>query len=111
MRIVAMEWMSLDAVVQSPMYPDEDASGGFRHGGWHGPYLDEADNLEEVEKGIHIRFWHRPLSRYLNSARAAGMVLDHMEEPAPPPGFLDLAEEYTDSAAIPRLMFLRFSRS
>jgi dihydrofolate reductase len=42
MRIVAMEWMSLDAVVQSPMYPDEDASGGFRHGGWHGPYLDEA---------------------------------------------------------------------
>lgn len=36
-----MEWMSLDGVVQSPMYPDEDTSGGFRHGGWHGPYLDE----------------------------------------------------------------------
>lgn len=76
-----------------------------------GPYLVETDTVEQVERGIHIRFWHRPLSRYLNSARAAGMVLDHMEEPAPPPGFLDLAEEYTDSAAIPRLMFLRFTRS
>jgi len=76
-----------------------------------GPYLREADNVEQVERGIFIRFWHRPLSRYLNSARAAGMVLEHMEEPAPPPGFLDQAEEYTDAAAIPRLMFLRFSRT
>lgn len=75
-----------------------------------GAYLEEADTLEEVERDIFIRFWHRPLSRYLNSARASGMVLEHMEEPAPPPGFLDRAEEYTDAAAIPRLMFLRLSR-
>ena len=75
-----------------------------------GPYLHETDTLEQVEKGIFIRFWHRPLSRYMNSARAAGMVLEHMEEPAPPPGFLDRAEEYTDAATIPRLLFLRFSR-
>ena len=75
-----------------------------------GPYLHETDTLEQVEKGIFIRFWHRPLSRYLNSARASGMVLEHMEEPAPPPGFLDRAEEYTDAATIPRLLFLRFSR-
>ena len=75
-----------------------------------GPYLHETDTLEQVEKGIFIRFWHRPLSRYLNSARASGMVLEHMEEPAPPPGFLDRAEEYTDAATIPRLLFLRFTR-
>jgi SAM-dependent methyltransferase len=76
-----------------------------------GPYLHETDTLEQVEKGIFIRFWHRPLSRYLNAARASGMVLEHMEEPAPPPGFLDRAEEYTDAATIPRLLFLRFSRT
>jgi SAM-dependent methyltransferase len=76
-----------------------------------GPYLEEADTLEEVEKGIFIRFWHRPLSRYLNSARAAGMFLDRMEEPAPPPGFLDRAEEYAGAASIPRLLFLRLTRA
>jgi SAM-dependent methyltransferase len=75
-----------------------------------GQYLEEADTLEEVERGIFIRFWHRPLSRYLNGAHRAGMVLEHMEEPAPPPGFLDRAEEYAGAAAIPRLLFLRLTR-
>jgi SAM-dependent methyltransferase len=74
-----------------------------------GRYLEEADTLEEVERGVFIRFWHRPLSRYLNAAHAAGMVLEHMEEPAPPPGFLDRAEEYAGAASIPRLLFLRLS--
>jgi hypothetical protein len=30
-----------------------------------------------------------------------------MEEPAPPPGFLERAAEYTEAATIPRLLFLR----
>jgi SAM-dependent methyltransferase len=75
-----------------------------------GPYLTEADNVEEVEKGVFIRFFHRPLSRYLNAARDAGLVLQRMEEPPPPPGFLARAEEYADAATIPRLAFLRFER-
>jgi dihydrofolate reductase len=41
-RLIATEWMTLDGVMQSPSYPDEDASGGFTHGGWHRQYLDEA---------------------------------------------------------------------
>jgi dihydrofolate reductase len=40
-KVIVNEWMSLDGVVQSPIYPDEDASGGFRHGGWHKRYLEE----------------------------------------------------------------------
>ena len=66
--------------------------------------------MEEVERDVYIRFFHRPLSRYLNAARAVGMTLERMEEPAPPPGFLARAEEYTDAATIPRLMFLRFEK-
>ncbi len=76
-----------------------------------GPYLPEADTLEQVERGVFIRFFHRPLGRYLNSARAAGLVLEEMLEPAPPPGFLARAPEYGDAATIPRLLFLRFSRT
>jgi dihydrofolate reductase len=40
MRVVATEFMSLDGVVQAPGGPDEDADGGFSHGGWSMPYFD-----------------------------------------------------------------------
>jgi len=40
-KLIVTEWMSLDGVAQSPAYPDEDPSGGFRHGGWHPPYFDD----------------------------------------------------------------------
>jgi dihydrofolate reductase len=40
MRVLVSEFMSLDGVVQAPGGPDEDPSGGFRHGGWSGPYFD-----------------------------------------------------------------------
>jgi hypothetical protein len=32
-RVVVSEFISLDGVVQAPGGPDEDTSGGFRHGG------------------------------------------------------------------------------
>jgi dihydrofolate reductase len=41
-KVIANEWMTLDGVVQAPSYPDEDASGGFEHGGWHARYFDAA---------------------------------------------------------------------
>ena len=40
MRVVAMEFMSLDGVVQAPGGPSEDTSGGFRHGGWSMKFFD-----------------------------------------------------------------------
>jgi dihydrofolate reductase len=40
-NVIVTAWMSLDGVVQSPVYPDEDRSGGFQHGGWHPPFFDD----------------------------------------------------------------------
>src|SRR5215470_9534249 len=40
MRVVISEFTSLDGVVQAPGGPDEDTSGGFRHGGWSMKYFD-----------------------------------------------------------------------
>ena len=40
MRIVIIEFMSLDGVVQAPGGPDEDTDGGFAHGGWSQPFFD-----------------------------------------------------------------------
>lgn len=72
-----------------------------------GPYLREDKSIEEVEKGVYIPFIHRPLHRYLNALIDNGLLLTRIEEPAPPPGFLARAHEYTDAAEIPRLLFLR----
>lgn len=72
-----------------------------------GPYLVEDSSLEEVEKDVFIPFIHRPLSRYVNAMAAAGLLVTRMEEPAPPPGFLERAAEYREAATIPRLLFLR----
>ena len=41
MRIVVIEFMSLDGVVQAPGGPEEDLDGGFAHGGWSHPFFDE----------------------------------------------------------------------
>jgi SAM-dependent methyltransferase len=72
-----------------------------------GPYLTEAETVEQVELGVYIRFLHRPLSRYVNALADHGLVLERMIEPAPPRGFLARAPEYPDAATIPRLVYLR----
>jgi ubiquinone/menaquinone biosynthesis C-methylase UbiE len=72
-----------------------------------GSYLEEASTMEQVEKGVFIRFVHRPLSRYVNAMAAAGLFVEHMDEPAPPTGFLARAPEYVEAATIPRLLLLR----
>jgi dihydrofolate reductase len=41
-NLIVNEFLSLDGVMQAPGAPDEDRSGGFEHGGWQLPYLDEA---------------------------------------------------------------------
>ncbi|MDQ4005732.1 MAG: class I SAM-dependent methyltransferase [Actinomycetota bacterium] len=76
-----------------------------------GPYLLEDKVMEEVEKDIFLPFVHRPVSRYVNAMAAAGLFIRRMEEPAPPPGFLERAEEYREAATIPRLLFLLAERS
>ena len=76
-----------------------------------GPYLTEAETIEQVELGVYIRFIHRPLSRYLNALSEHGLVLERMVEPAPPDGFLARAPEYPDAATIPRLLYLRLRRT
>lgn len=72
-----------------------------------GPYLVETESIEEVEKDVHIRFLHRPLSRYVNALTAHGLHLRRMLEPSPPRGFLDRAPEYALAHTIPRLLYLR----
>ena len=73
-----------------------------------GPYLPEAVTVEEVQKDVRVRFVHRPLSRYVNGLIDAGLQLECMLEPAPPPGFIAKAGEYEHDVVrtTPRLLTL-----
>jgi len=39
-KVIVLEHISLDGVIQAPGGPDEDTSGGFAHGGWIASYSD-----------------------------------------------------------------------
>lgn len=40
-KVIVLEHISLDGVIQAPGGPDEDPSDGFAYGGWIAPYSDE----------------------------------------------------------------------
>lgn len=73
-----------------------------------GPYLVESAGVEQVERGVHLGFFHRPLSRYLNALAEHGFVLERMIEPAPPAAFAGVDG---DAMAYPRLMYIRARRT
>ena len=45
-KIAVLTFMTLDGVMQAPGGPEEDTTGGFKHGGWVAGYWD--DSLGEV---------------------------------------------------------------
>ena len=40
-KVIALEFMTLDGVIQAGGGPEEDTSGGFKYGGWQAPFSDE----------------------------------------------------------------------
>jgi len=40
-KIIVLEHISMDGVIQGPGGRDEDPSGGFKYGGWTAPYQDD----------------------------------------------------------------------
>lgn len=39
-KVIVLEHITLDGVIQAPGGPEEDTSGGFAYGGWIAPYSD-----------------------------------------------------------------------
>ena len=87
-KVVVVNNVTLDGVMQSPGAPDEDTRGGFRHGGWAIPYNDEV-KFKEMGKGMGgrgnmlfgrrtyekmFKAWHgrtdpNPFTKFLGDAR------------------------------------------
>ncbi len=54
-KIIAIEFVSLDGVIQSPGSPDEDTSGGFTQGGWISQYSDPVLSAA-IKKQMNLPF-------------------------------------------------------
>ncbi len=61
-RIVVVENVTLDGVMQAPGRPDEDRRGGFARGGWAVPYMDAVVGRvmgEDMARGGALLFGRR----------------------------------------------------
>ena len=80
-NLIVNEWVSLDGVVQAPSYPDEDRSGGFEHGGWHGSYFDDvarewvAENIERAGAFLFGRRTYETFSAFWPQANEEEQVV------------------------------------
>jgi SAM-dependent methyltransferase len=67
-------------------------------------YLRDDTLVDEVAPGVSLRFIHRPLSRYVHAMGEVGLVIDGMEEPAPPHQLLEDLWDFDEALAIPRVL-------
>lgn len=52
-KIIVLEFITLDGVIQAPGGPEEDTSGGFKYGGWTVPYFDDFSGQVMAEQTGH----------------------------------------------------------
>lgn len=53
-KLIVTEFVTLDGVAQAPGGPDEDHDGGFAHGGWQGPLLDDESGAVMFEEASRM---------------------------------------------------------
>jgi dihydrofolate reductase len=54
-KVIALDFITLDGVIQAGGGPEEDTSGGFAYGGWQVPYDDDALGAV-MEKQMNLPF-------------------------------------------------------
>jgi dihydrofolate reductase len=53
MKLVVIDFMSLDGIVQAPGGPEEDTDGVFMHGGWSMPFFDAGTMGSAIDEAMN----------------------------------------------------------
>ena len=53
-KLVVIEFITLDSVMQAPGGPEEDTSNGFKYGGWLQPYMDD-DSGKMMQRQMSLK--------------------------------------------------------
>jgi dihydrofolate reductase len=54
-KVIVLEFITLDGVIQAGGGPEEDTSGGFAYGGWYAPYTDAVTGAV-MKKQMNVPF-------------------------------------------------------
>ena len=60
-KVIVLEFITLDGVIQAGGGPEEDTSGGFAYGGWEVPYGDDvvgAAITRQMNMPFGLPQWH-----------------------------------------------------
>lgn len=87
-KLVVVDFLSLDGVMQAPGQADEDTEGGFQHGGWAIPYHDEglaesvADSMAATDTYLFGRKTYDNFAAYWPTAPREIPFTDHLNNTA-----------------------------
>jgi dihydrofolate reductase len=98
-RLVIIEFVSLDGVMQGLGSPDEDRDGGFEHGGWAAPYFDDVQ-ARVAQNGLKYT------TAYLFGRRTYEKMLDfwpHQPDTDPMAAHLNATAKYIATRTLTRL--------
>jgi dihydrofolate reductase len=83
-KLSVFEFLSLDGVMQGPGAPDEDTEGGFKHGGWAMPFMDDvlgaasAGGMAETGAQLFGRKTYEIMAAYWPNAPKDDPYADHL---------------------------------
>ncbi len=83
-KLIVVELLSLDGVMQAPGAPDEDTDGGFEHGGWAQPYFDDvlgasaAEGMSATDAYLFGRKTYEIMARYWPNAPSDDPFAGHL---------------------------------
>src|SRR6202030_2645243 len=89
MKIVVMNNVTLDGVMQAPGRADEDTRGGFAYGGWASQNIDEPDPEIGAAMGVRMSqsdgllLGRRTYEELLTTSNAPGGLFKDVRNPAP----------------------------
>jgi dihydrofolate reductase len=95
-KLVVGMFVTMDGVMQAPGGPNEDRDGGFQHGGWLVPYLDE-------KFGESMAEWTKRADAFLFGRKTYEMFADSWPNSTDPEEVLNIRPKFVASRTLDRV--------